>query len=594
MKEPHQDVLERLARLEAQVADLLQRESLREAQQARRSVPPPVPETLTTAPPKRIEAQAAPLPPPQPAHVSATLPPPGSAKPMNPIVIVAAIGSGIFLLGTVFFLHLAIQRGWIGPEMRFALGVLVGLGLTGGAAKMILGQSQKVGSCLLFAGLGTLMFTLRWGSVGLAFIPVTVGLAGTAFSAAFAGGLAARTRFEPPLWAALLAGFINPMIFSQGGHHEAALASYLALLMAAALSVPYLARVGEQWTFTRWFAWSGTWIMLAAACFSCQKETALILMALLIAHHVLAGFWIWLPGAFRERPTSPTLLWFLCSLAMTSLWWALWNKLHWTREWFAFPVILLAGLNLLMVKPIRVRLESRKADLGLLVLAAGHLAIAVPIALNWKWVGPMWGLFALGLAWAVEYAEKHPDWEEEEARAILFLAIGMVLVASLHWAPHAVFPRILSEWPFLNRVFMEGILLAASWAMLLRRPSLAVVGWIGLQVAGNVTLALELSRLVHLSGGGSRAVSIAFTLVYALSGATQWLYSLSVQDKFLRRALAMAGYVWLGIASIKLTFFDMERADMVLRALAFLGVGGIFLAAALVANRARIKRKEGE
>ena len=61
-----------------------------------------------------------------------------------------------------------------------------------------------------------------------------------------------------------------------------------------------------------------------------------------------------------------------------------------------------------------------------------------------------------------------------------------------------------------------------------------------------------------------------------------------------RLGLAIAGYSWLGIASFKLIVADLAGATTPLRALAFLGVGAIFLAAALVANHARQQRKESE
>jgi hypothetical protein len=48
-----------------------------------------------------------------------------------------------------------------------------------------------------------------------------------------------------------------------------------------------------------------------------------------------------------------------------------------------------------------------------------------------------------------------------------------------------------------------------------------------------------------------------------------------------------AGYAWMGVASFKLIASDLDRADTPLRALAFLGVGGIGMAAAILANRKR-------
>ena len=50
---------------------------------------------------------------------------------------------------------------------------------------------------------------------------------------------------------------------------------------------------------------------------------------------------------------------------------------------------------------------------------------------------------------------------------------------------------------------------------------------------------------------------------------------------------AGGGYGWMGLASFKLIASDLDRADTPLRALAFLGVGGIGMAAAILANRKR-------
>jgi uncharacterized membrane protein len=76
------------------------------------------------------------------------------------------------------------------------------------------------------------------------------------------------------------------------------------------------------------------------------------------------------------------------------------------------------------------------------------------------------------------------------------------------------------------------------------------------------------------------------TLVWALSGAWQWMRGLGLRDEA-RRALMIAGYAWMGIASFKLIAADLDQADTPLRALAFLGVGAIGMAAAILANRKR-------
>jgi uncharacterized membrane protein len=580
MTDPLLDIQERLSRLEAQVARLAMRMGATDdtdpgVEPASRAMPPPV--------------LPRPVPPPR-----AVKPP---RKPLNPIVYVAGAGAGIFLIGAIFFLYWSIEQGWIGPEMRFLLGLVMGGGLALGAAKLILGDSPKLGVCLLLAGIGTLMFTFRWGAFEYHFYPPALGLAGSALAVLLAGGLAARAKSGAALCVALVAGLLSPIVFSEGGHHEVALSIYLAVLMAAALAVPYLTKVGARWRVTRWLAFTGVWALLTAACLNGSSEDARTLLGLVLLHYAIAGLWIWLPGQGEARPSTPTILWFLATLATTSLGWAVWKTADYPVEWFAAPVLGLALVNLLLVKPLRARLGSRQADLGLLVLAAGHLAVAVPVAMDWKWVGPLWSLFALGMAWAVTYAEEHPDWEADEVQALLWLALGMATAATLRWAVHTVdwFDYAETQLPVLNRNFAEAVFAVCAWGLLARRGRVTgIASAAALEVVANVALAVELGRVVRYAGGTWRAASIVMTLLWALSGAVQWLRSLTEERRSLHLGLAVAGYSWLGIASLKLIVFDLAGASTPLRALAFLGVGAIFLTVALVANRARLKRKEAE
>jgi hypothetical protein len=223
----------------------------------------------------------------------------------------------------------------------------------------------------------------------------------------------------------------------------------------------------------------------------------------------------------------------------------------------------------------------------------GHLALAVPVALAWSWVGPLWGTFALGLAWASLKAEEGDF--AEEATALRWLAAALALATTLRWAFHGLDGLILSHHsltPFFNAAFAEGALASAAWFLLARRGgSLGLLSFLALEITANVTLAFEAGRLVQhlqtpvaLVHGTSHAASIAMTLVWALSGAWQWMRGLRHRDEA-RRALMIAGYAWMGIASFKLLVADLDHADMALRALAFLGVGGIGMAAAILANR---------
>jgi len=556
------DLVDRVARLEAQVAWLLQSQRV--------AAPPPVPARPRPAP-------AAPR------------------KELSPVVWIAGGGASIFLVGAIFFFRWAIQQGWLGAELRFLLGLLAGGAIAALAARLLLGENRRLGVALLLAGLGTLQFTFRAGAMAYHFYPAAWGLAAAALVTLVAGGLAARGRSGGALTVALVSGLAAPLVFSQGGHHEVALALYLAVLMAAALAVPYLSGAGGAWHGARWTALAGTWILLLPACADVLKADAPMLAGLLALHLLLAGLWAWLPGR-EEQPGTPTVLWLIASILATSYGWLLWKRLDLAPEAFAGPVLALAALNLALVKPLRNRLGSGRADWGLLALAVGHLALAVPVALAWRWVGPLWGAFALGMAWASLKAEEGAF--AEEATALRWLAAGLALLTTLRWAFHGLdglFAHSGVPTPILNTAFAEGALAAAAWWMLTRRGgALGLIAFLALEVTANVTLAFEAARVVQwlqaprpmtLAGWGpSRAASIAMTLVWALSGAWQWMRGLGQRDTA-RRALLAAGYAWMGIASFKLIVSDLDRADTPLRALAFLGVGTIGMAAAILARR---------
>lgn len=561
------DLAERVTRLEAQVAWLLQRQQ----------TPAPI-----TAPTPAIARPQAPARPAAPG------------KERSPVVWIAGIAASMFLFGTVFFFRWAIQQGWVGAELRFGLGLLAGGGLAAFAGKLLQGDSRRLAVALLLAGLGTLQFTFRAGAMEYHFYPAALGLVATAVITLLAGGLAARSGSGGALTVALVSGLAAPVVFSQGGHHEVALAIYLAVLMAATLAVPYLGRTGGAWHAARWVALVGVWLLLLPACAQVLKADAPALALLLLLHLLLAGLWAWLPGS-TQLPGTPTVLWLVASILGTTYGWLLWQRVGLSAESFALPVLAVAALNLVLVQPLRRRMGSRRADWGLLALVAGHLALAVPVALAWRWVGPLWGTFALGLAWVSLRAEASEY--AEEATALRWLAAALALLTTLRWAFHGLgglFWYHPNQMPFLNPAFAEGALASAAWFLLTRRGgALGVMSFLALQGTANVTLAGEAARLVQWlqagptpSYGLNRAASIAMTLVWALSGAWQWMRGLGRQDQA-RRALMFAGYAWMGIASFKLIVSDLDRADTPLRALALLGVGGIGMAAAILANRKR-------
>lgn len=555
----------RVAALEAQVARLL-------------AAPAPHP----AAPQPGLRPAPAPRPvAPRPAAAA--------KPPANPGLVIAILGSAIFLLGAIFFLGWSIQQGWLGPAPRMGLGLIFGATLAAFAARLITKGTRKLGVCVLAAGLGTFMLSLYYGSASAHLIAPSLGFAGTAVAVIFAGGLAARAKSGGALGVALLVGFLAPVAFSEGGHHEVALTIYLAVLFAAALAVPYLSGTGARWIGSRILALLGINALLCAACAEVLKADAGLLLILLAMHGLLAGLWIWLPK-HPERPMGALVLWMLEDVALSGLAFLAWKELGWMTEGFAAPLILLGAVNLAMVKPLRARIGDRSTDFGLLALAAAHLGLALPVALAWSWAGVSWGLLALCFAGAATLAE---EGDGPKPLHLQLLALGFAILASLRWmvadinlwdSSYLLTPT--EGHAFFNAGFATGLLATVAWALLARKGALRILGFLGAEGMAHLVLPLEVAYAFHRGGASWHQAGLAFTFLWALSGAAHWLLGLK-REGAEGKALTVAGYVWLGFAACKLIIVDLSGAGMGWRALAFLLVGAIFLGVALLGQRLR-------
>ncbi len=516
-----------------------------------------------------------------------------SGPALQPATLLAIAGAGLFLLGVIFFLWLSIQRGWISPPLRVLLGLFTAAGLMVGAAKLLSTDRRTIAVALLAAALGTLDFSAFAGFSLYHLYPGTLGFALAVLGAVIGGALAAKHRHQGAFTVGLLAALLAPPFFSTGEHHEIALSLYLAGLMGALLLVPYKTKMGMRWGVVRWLAIVGVNLLLAAAGAQVQRFDASLYAALMAIHLFLAILWIWLPR-IDEAPGSPLTLWAIQMLASASILWGAWDRGGFDTKSFALPILAYGALNLALVRPMRTRLGNARADFGLLALGTAFLSLALPIALDWEWVGPLWGCFALALAFAAGKAEDLPGWSSDECANLRRLALGLTILATFRWFfMLADSPGVSDITPFINQGFALGVTTSAAWLLLARRGGAwGVIGFISAQLLFHPTLAWQIDAFVRRTGGSGRDAAAAVTVALALSGALQWLRGLRTEETGLRRALTIAGYLWLGFASAKLILFDLAQADLAARALAFLAVGGIFLASALVGAKVRKEKAQ--
>lgn len=595
------ELIERMARLEDEVARL--REQLastsRNAGPGHVSTSSPV-EPGSAAAPERAATVTTGAPPAgamtagglTTARVLAQKPVRKRREPVSPTVLIASVAAVIFLTGVVFFFRWAIQQGWIGPEFRIALGLIAGGALTAYAGRQLLGDRARFGVALLIAGLGTLHFTFRVGAVDYNLYGLPLAFAAVALVTLGSGALAARARSSGAMTVSLLSAFVTPIIFGPDGHREVSFALYLAVVMAATLGATFVTMQGARWHLARWTAITGTWLLLLPAAMQVSQADALSFGALLVLHLLLSCLWAWLPWT-GQVPGTASALWITSSVLFTSHAWLVWRALGYPSRAFAIPIVSAAVFNVALLEPVRKRMAGRRADGALLALVIGYLGLAAPVALSWRWAGAYWGVFAVTLAWFSGTATRQRF--VADAAMLRLLAAGMATLTTLQWSLNGTFGFSVAGGglPFANPSFAAGALAAAAWLLLVRveHLPLAPFAFAAFEYAANLTAGFEGARTLQwlnppleLSAGPSRAASIVITLVWAVSGAAQWMWGLPQQTRQ-QRAVILAGYAWMALSGFKLIASDLDRADTPLRALAFLGVGGIGMLAAILANR---------
>ena len=186
---------------------------------------PPHPE-----PPPRPSAPPAPPPRPRPPA-----PPPRPPRPLPPIETLAAwaaaaVGGLLLVLAVLFGLREAIKAGWIGPPLRFALGMGTGL-LAATLAELLESRRYRLPAAALSGAAAAIFYGVlyaghaRYGILGQA---STFGLMVAVSSVTMLAAVRRDSLFMAIL--ATAGGFLTPILLSTGENRAIAFMGYLALV----------------------------------------------------------------------------------------------------------------------------------------------------------------------------------------------------------------------------------------------------------------------------------------------------------------------------------------------------------------------------
>ena len=150
------------------------------------------------------------------------------------------IGIFAIIIGTSWFLKLAIERGWIGPVARVLIGLAAGAGIVLWSETFRRKGLNAFSYSLKAIGSAVLYLSL-WAAFQLYhLLPAEVALFAMVLVTAWNGFMAWSQDAELLVGYGLLGGFLTPLLLSSGGNHEGFLFTYVAAIdLATILLVRY-------------------------------------------------------------------------------------------------------------------------------------------------------------------------------------------------------------------------------------------------------------------------------------------------------------------------------------------------------------------
>ncbi len=370
------------------------------------------------------------------------------------------IGAFAILCAAAYFLKLAIDRGWLNPTARVAIGLLAGAGIILGSETLRRKKMLAFSYVLKAVGSAILYLSLWAGFQLYHLLPAPAALTAMILVTAWNAWMAVTQDAELLAGYALAGGLLTPVLVSSGGNHETFLFTYLA---AIALGVVYLLRtktwvwlllptfLGVAGYFMGWYSeffhdrtaevWNGA-----------STETALFALVffVLFALPTVKG-WSSLPDPAPGSAAAlvPVLLPFANATCLALALYSVFEDsgLH---SSLAFLMVALAALFLGMMRLQRAVISTAM----FLATAVVCLTVAVPLKAHGHSLTTAWLVEGLILYWAsTRFAEKpvptsQPDQaarKQDKAPQVVLWVLslgGYVLgLGSLvaHWGLAAIF-----------------------------------------------------------------------------------------------------------------------------------------------------------
>jgi uncharacterized membrane protein len=474
------------------------------------------------------------------------------------------LGALALLLGAGFGFRYAVDRGWIGPGARVALGVALGVLL------LLLGEATKrrgwAGYAQAVTGGGVaILYLTVWASFALyGMVPDPVAFALLVGVTTLAAGLALRYDSVALAVLATLGGFLNPIVVGRGAIDAAGVYAYT---VALDLGVFALASV-RRWGLLDKVAFVGSWTLYGLAQASGGRG-----MIFATTIFVLFGSLPYLRSVVRGRPSEPA------------------DVIQMMTNGAVYYAVSFANLPSDQTGPFTLTLSCVFLGQGLAVfgiaerdrlLRLGTLGAAVTLFTLWifleadpTWLPALWAAEGLGLT-LIGY-RVHSGPTRLAAAVVIALSVAATLESSEHIFPE----RLLLSAEALAYVCVIAVLYAVAFVtsrLPAERPYAAVAG-----VAANILTLIWLSLEARGAIESARVLTFSISAIWAAYAAV--LLAIGIAAR-LRSARLLAIGIF-GVTLIKMVGGDLWSIGPIHRIVSFAGIGALLLACSLLFHRVK-------
>jgi uncharacterized membrane protein len=581
---------QRLAELEALVRMLVLRVTELELGEPSR---PPSPEAQASPPAAAPRPVTVPIPGTipgaEPAGARPPAGPPPAATPRRTVIrpgesledllggrILAWVGGLAIVVGVVFFLAIAVDRGWIGIEARIALAFLGSTLLLAVGLFLFERRDQtEAAVAAVAAALAALYASLTYATAAKDVIGQEPGLLVAALIGSVGAAIAVRWRSQFVAALGILGALAAPVLV--GGDTSTVALAFMVIALTAAVAVLLWQRWG-------WLA-IGAFVMSAPQlAFWAEDRGDLTLPLVVLALHwclfVVAaiGYELRVPIA-KLRGSSASVL--LVNAAFTAgLGWVLIDIDDRGSDTGGTAWVLALTLAHIVLGGFGFR-QRMSSEIAALVVAVGVGLAGVTLALALD--GP-----ALVVGWSAEAAILAWVAGRTGERRALFFSGAFLALAALHTLAEEAPPEALIDGvPDLGRAVVAVLsvgLAALAVGLLIDRRNLWMLSFAAAAVA--FLYAASLTIVDVIQGDELERSQTAQTALSAFWGGVGLIVIVLGLGRNVRE-LRLGGLALLGIGVAKVFAYDLAELDQLYRVLSFIAVGLVLLTGAYAYQRVR-------